>query len=142
MDYRLPAPISFDHFDLTVLNDGRHSVPRRLRIEADGKVATKVELPAIADQSTPNGHTTVHVRFPRVTGRHLRFVVDDGADAVRDVTTIDYYTGKPVPMPIGIVELGVPGLRARAAIGPSGPTLPFRHPHRRRPRRADRGAKA
>ena len=43
------------------------------------------------------------------------------ADAVRDVTTIDYYTGKPVTMPIGIVDLGVPGLRVPAPSGQLDP---------------------
>jgi arabinofuranan 3-O-arabinosyltransferase len=117
MDYQMAAPISFDHMDLTVLNDGRHSVPRRLRIEADGKLAAQVTVPAVADQAKPNGRRTVRARFPRVTGKQVRFVVDDGPDAVRDVTTIDYYTGNRIVMPIGIVDLGVPGLRERAPSG-------------------------
>ena len=69
MHFRLAKPISFDHMDMTVLNDGRHSVPQRIRIEADGKVAARVHLPRVHDQRTPNGRTTVHVRFPKVTGR-------------------------------------------------------------------------
>jgi len=117
VDYQMAAPISFDHMDLTVLNDGRHSVPRRLRIEADGKVAARVTIPAVTDQAKPNGRTTLRARFPQVTGKQLRFVVDDGPDAVRDVTTIDYYTGNRIAMPIGIVDLGVPGLRQRAPSG-------------------------
>ncbi len=111
MHYQLPRPISFDRMDLTVLNDGRHSVPRRIRIEADGKVVAGIDIPTIRDQRTPNGSATVHLRFGRVKGKDLKFVVDKPIPSVRDVTTTDWFTGKQIVMPMGVVELGVPGLR-------------------------------
>jgi arabinofuranan 3-O-arabinosyltransferase len=113
VDYRTAAPVTFDHLNLTVLNDGRHSVPQRLRLEVDGKLVQSIDLPSIADQPTPNGTHTFAVPLKAAyTGTHLRLSVDDQPTAVRDVDTIDWYSDKPVSMPIGLVDLGIPGLQA------------------------------
>ena len=114
MDYRFAKPLSFDHFDLTVLDDGRHSVPQRLRIEADGTPVQAVDLPAIGDQTTPNAAHTFHVVLPKtITAKHrLTVAVDNPIPSVRDVDTLDWFTQAPVVMPIGVVELGIPGLHA------------------------------
>ncbi|HEY4377198.1 MAG TPA: hypothetical protein VGM93_08565, partial [Acidimicrobiales bacterium] len=121
MDYQLAKPISFDHMNLSVLNDGRHSVPQRIRIEADGKVAAVVDLPVIGDQSTPNGSHTFALRFPKVTGKHIRVSIDSPPDSLRPVTTTDYYTDKSIIMPVGIVDLGIPGLHAAQPTGKLDP---------------------
>jgi len=113
LDYRLASPITFDHMALTVLADGRHSVPQRIRLEVDGKVTDGIDLPAIPDQKTPNARHTFDLKLSRpVTGSKISVVVDDTPTAVRDVTTRDYYSDKDVVMPIGFVELGIPGLQA------------------------------
>ena len=53
VDYDLPAPVTFDHMDLAVVADGRHSVPTRIRLEVDGEVRD-LTLPPIADQAGEN----------------------------------------------------------------------------------------
>jgi len=107
VDVAAPAPVSLDHLSLTVLADGRHSVPTRLRIEADGQEPRLVDVPGIGDAESPNATATVGVALgsPLTTGR-FRVVID----AVRPVTTINWYTGKPETMPVGIAELGAPGV--------------------------------
>ncbi len=44
-----PTPITLDHLDLSVIADGRHSVPTAVRVTVDGSVR-EVTLPVIADQ--------------------------------------------------------------------------------------------
>jgi arabinofuranan 3-O-arabinosyltransferase len=113
LDVTSAEPVTFDHLSLTVLNDGRHSVPQALRLEVDGKVVQRIELPAIGDQPTPNARHTFPVRFDRsYTGHHIVLVVEDDIPAVRDVNTLDWFTDDPIVMPMGIVEVGIPGLRA------------------------------
>jgi arabinofuranan 3-O-arabinosyltransferase len=113
LDVTAAKPVTFDHLNLTVLNDGRHSVPQALRLEVDGKVVQRIELPPIGDQPTPNARHTFPVRFDRsYTGRHIVLVVEDDIPAVRDVNTLDWFTDDPIVMPMGIVELGIPGLHA------------------------------
>ncbi|MCU1452356.1 MAG: hypothetical protein JWN46_502 [Acidimicrobiales bacterium] len=112
--YVLAKPLSFDHMDLTVLNDGRHSVPQRIRIEVDGRVTAAVDLPAIGDQATPGAHHTFALTLPKLTGRTISVIVDNTPHAVREVTTLDYYTHQPVAMPVGLVDLGIPGLHVPA----------------------------
>ena len=119
VDFVTAKPVTVDTFELTVLNDGRHSVPQRLSVAVgDGQGPDQVEvvaLPPIADQPTPNGSQTVSVRLKRpLTGTHLRVSVPDEPTAVRDVLTLDWFTGQPVTMPIGLVDLGISGLAAPA----------------------------
>ncbi len=121
LDFQAARPFAFDHFDLTVLNDGRHSVPRRIRLEVDGRYDPDLvfTLPDVPDQPEPNSHHTFRVDVPRtVSGQRLRLVVeespDDPAASVRDVTTIDWYSGDEIVMPVGIVELDIDGLEVPA----------------------------
>jgi arabinofuranan 3-O-arabinosyltransferase len=116
VDYVAADPVTVDQLELTLLNDGRHSVPRSLEVavgEGDDLAAQTVDLPEIEDQATENGAVTVSVRLPRaVSGRHIRITVPEGDGAVRDVETLDWFTGRPLIMPIGLVELGIEGLTA------------------------------
>ena len=111
--YEVAEPITFSSLDLTVLNDGRHSVPRKLRLVVDDEVVQTITLPEIGDQSEQNARHTFPVELDRpVTGTKITLEVDDADDAVRNVETLDWFTDKPLIMPIGIVELGIDGLEA------------------------------
>ncbi|MEJ7584542.1 MAG: hypothetical protein WKF43_10765 [Acidimicrobiales bacterium] len=105
--YRLDQPITFDRMDLSILNDGRHSVPTRIRIDADGRAAAGVDIPDVADQKVKDGTTTVPLRFPAVTGREITIAIEE----IREVVTNDWLSEEPVIMPVGLAELGIPGLR-------------------------------
>jgi arabinofuranan 3-O-arabinosyltransferase len=106
--YQLAHPVTFDHMDLRLVTDGRHSVPTRVRIIADGKVAATVDVPHLRDKAAKDATSVVPLDFPRVTGKDIRFAFD----RVRTVRTIDWVSKAPIQAPIGVAELGVPGLRA------------------------------
>jgi len=106
-----PAPVTFDHLDLRLVADGRHSVPTQLRLEAGGQSRT-VDLPSVPDSGTPNSTTPMTVRFPALVGNKIRVTIA----AVREVKTIDYYSSSPIVMPAAIAELGIPGVQRPAAI--------------------------
>jgi hypothetical protein len=113
LDVTLPRPTSFDHLDLQVVADGRHSVPTKLTILADGKPAATVEVPAVTDRSARNATVSVPLHFPTVTGTDIRIRID----AQRDVRTQDWYSGGPIPMPVAIAEVGIPGVSQPAPAG-------------------------
>jgi hypothetical protein len=100
-----PAPVTVDHLDLSVIADGRHSVPTHLRVTVDGKTR-EVALPAISDHPAENATTTVHVAFPALRGRTVRVTID----SVRAEQTRLYATRNTRVEPVGISELGIPGL--------------------------------
>jgi hypothetical protein len=117
IDLNPGRPVTFNHMDLQVVADGRHSVPTHLRVEADGQPAASVPIPPIADRPGAHGLgavTSVPIDLPQpVTGTNVRFVFD----GVREVTTIDWFSNAPLRMPIGIAELGVPELSAAVPSG-------------------------
>ncbi len=117
LDLNAGRQVSFDHLDLQVVADGRHSVPTHLTIDADGKEAASVTIPPIADRSGAQGAaavTTVPIDLPaQVTGTDIRFAFD----SVRQVITTDWFSNQPVQMPIAIAELGVPALTTSVPTG-------------------------
>ena len=105
VQYTTTTPITFDSLDLAVIADGRHSVPTALTVSAGGD-SERVELPAIRD-----GAAGTVVRVPvtlttPLTGSVIRVTVD----AARTERTTDYTTQARVALPLGIAELGIPGL--------------------------------
>jgi hypothetical protein len=102
-------PVTFDHLDLQVVADGRHSVPTRLRLDADGQTRT-VDVPAVGDQPAENATTPVTVSFDPLTASHVRVTVE----AVREVTTREYYSNSPIVTPVALAELGIPGVQRPA----------------------------
>jgi arabinofuranan 3-O-arabinosyltransferase len=108
-------PVTFDHLDLQVVADGRHSVPTRLRIDADGQTRT-VDLPSVGDQSAENATTPVTVSFDPLTAQNVRVTID----AVREVKTREYYSNSPIVTPVALAELGIPGVQ-RPALAQSLP---------------------
>jgi hypothetical protein len=106
-------PVTFDHLSLAVRADGRHSVPTRLRLIADGGTPVDVAVPLITDAAQPDAVATVDVPVGRsVTARRsLRVEVVE----VRSVQTKDFFSEAPIEMPVAIAELGVPGLRVSTA---------------------------
>ena len=91
------GPVTFDRLDPSVVDDGRRSVPTRLRIEADGAVAETVDL--------TRGGEPVVLSQP-VTATSFRFVVE----AMEERTTIDWHSSAAVVVPPAIAELGIPSL--------------------------------
>ena len=107
LQYRLRAPVTFDHLDLQIVADGQHSVPTELTVTADGQSAA-VALPPLANSRSPGSVVDVPVSFPALTGQNIRVTVD----AVAAEDTLDYYSQTPITMPIGIARIGIPGVSA------------------------------
>src|SRR5262249_10827485 len=105
-EIQAPGPVTFDHLDLQIVADGRHSVPTRLRIDGDGQSRT-VELPPVQDLGAENATVSVPVQFEPVTANMVRVTIE----AVREVTTTEYYSNTPIVTPAAIAELGIPGVQ-------------------------------
>jgi len=114
LDFTNATPLTFDHLDMAIVNDRRHSLPTQLKVTVDGVDQFTVDLPAIEPQDAVDGTAQVHVPLPHaVTGTDVRFTIT-GADEHR---TDEWYSGKDVVLPISIAEMGVPGLH----LAPAGP---------------------
>lgn len=95
--YALPAPLTVEHLDLVVLDDGRHSRPTEITVSADG--GPPVSAPV------PTGGGRVALPVP-VMGSSITITIT----AIEPVEVIDYYSEIPVATPVAIVEWGIPGL--------------------------------
>ncbi len=107
LQYHFVRPLSFDHLDLQIVADGRHSVPTQLTVTADSGQAT-VTLPPLADSTVAGSVVDVPISFPGLRGRSVRITVDK----VRIVDTLDYYSQTPIALPVGIASVGFPGVSA------------------------------
>jgi hypothetical protein len=106
LEYDLSAPVSFDHLDLQVVADHRHSVPTSITISTENGTRS-VDLPSITDRSTPGGTVSVPVSFPVISGSHIRVTIT----GVRLEESTNYYSPTPIALPLGIAEVGIPGVR-------------------------------
>ncbi|HZQ58079.1 MAG TPA: alpha-(1-_3)-arabinofuranosyltransferase family protein [Acidimicrobiales bacterium] len=106
IEVRSPQPVTVDHLDMTVVADGRHSVPTAVQFNVDGKPGEVLHLPPITDRTAPNATVTVRLPVQRVTGSDFRFTVLNE----RAVQTINYFSKVGQDLPIGIAELGIPGV--------------------------------
>ena len=100
---------------MQVIADGRHSVPTAMTITS-GTQVRNVTLPPIADSTVPGAVTTVPVTFPALTGSH--FVVT--FTGIRPEYAANYYSAGPLALPLGIAEIGLPGVQSN----PTPATLP------------------
>lgn len=111
----LPRPVTFATMDLQIVADGMHSVPTAITVSAlsasGATLASRhVTLPTIADGRRQGDTVSVPVSFPALTASHIKVTID----SVRDEHTRDYYSGQPIALPVGIAELGIPGVQASA----------------------------
>ncbi len=106
LDVGVPAPITVDHLDLQVVADGLHSVPTQIAVSNGAGERRVVDVPAVVDGTAPNRVVAAPVRFPALTGTQFRVTVLK----VRTVTTHEWYCECDLTTPVGIAELGMPGV--------------------------------
>ena len=95
---------TFKNITITYLADGNHSVPRKVTLFADGIPLSSVSTPGKISEK-PAGHKTISFNNEpfEATSISINF------DAVAPRTTMDWYSGLPQIMPLGILEIsGVP----------------------------------
>jgi arabinofuranan 3-O-arabinosyltransferase len=106
----LSRPTSLDRLTLRLVDDGRHSIPRVLRITSNTGAHARVVLPLLprATLATPQGRAVVvPVRFSPLAGSTLTFTFTK----VRTVSTLDHVSGLPIALPVGVAEVTLPGVR-------------------------------
>jgi hypothetical protein len=108
-------PVTFSTMNLQVVADGRHSLPTRIELQVDGAVR-EIALPPITNGTTENATQTIPLQFPAMTGRRVRVTIT-GVQVQRATRES---TGDTVTAPIGLAELGIPGLR----VGHAPATVP------------------
>lgn len=106
-----PAPVTTSSATMSLVADGRHSVPTRIGLIVDGRQVGSVAVPPVSDTTQRGGTRQVTLNFPAVTGSTWRFAVEDA----RTVRSLDPISRQPLAMPIGIAEIGLPGLPTGAA---------------------------
>ena len=101
----LPKPVTFDHLNLQIVDDGRHSVPTQLTVATENG-STKVRIPPLRAGTKPGSTVSVPVSFPALHGQHLQFTVS----GVHLRFTRSYSSRQFIALPVGIAELGIPGV--------------------------------
>ena len=95
---------TFENITITYLADGNHSVPRKITLFADGIPLSSVSTPGKITEE-PNGHETISFNNEPFDATRISINFDEAANR----TTMDWYSGLPQIMPLGILEIsGVP----------------------------------
>ncbi len=105
LQYRFRHAVTVRDLTLTISSDREHSRPTSLLVSAGGVTRT-VPVPPIPVTSTPGSVRTVQVSFPAVTGDSLRVTFAKIAER----KTLSYETSLETELPIGIAEVGIPGV--------------------------------
>ena len=111
MEVDLPHTISFDHLDLHLVEDGRHSVPTRLRINSDNGTARVIDLTTLPHTSGPDGTVSLPAHFAAISGDKFTFTIVDIKPKIIKTPQMPF----GLLMPSAIAELGIPGVQ-RAAL--------------------------
>jgi len=107
VEYQLSRPVTFDHLDLQVVADGRHSIPTSLTVSTPSGTRVVTLPPIAAGAGRPQGSVTaVPVTFPALTGADVRVTVD----SVRAHTFLDYLSNSTNTDPVALAEVGIPGV--------------------------------
>jgi arabinofuranan 3-O-arabinosyltransferase len=103
---------TLDRLALQLVADDRHSIPKSIEITSDDGATRTVELPSMAADVGGNGVARADIRFAPLRG--TRFTIR--FPSVRQVKR------SLLVMPIGVAELGIPGVRrgAPASVLPQG----------------------
>ena len=108
-----PSTVTIDQLALQVVADGEHSVPTHVTIETNAGRRT-IRLPAVRDVRRAGHVASVPVRFEALTGRRFRITFDE----VRAVKRTDWFSKKPIAMPVAVAELGLPGFGGKRSTHP------------------------
>ncbi len=116
IDISSPTVLTTTSSAISVLDDGRHSVPTAIHFEVDGTPSASIPLNTVGTKSA--SVTTYSYPSQTLTGSHIRLVVD----TIREVTSPDWLDKRQAQLPIAITELQAPGIQG--AIGrPNSPTF-------------------
>ncbi len=97
--------VTVDHLDLSVIADGRHSVPTKLRLDVDGQTRDLTVAP-VADRRAPDATVAVPLHFAALTGHKIRITIE----GVREERTKLFGTAQTRVEPVGIAGFGLAGV--------------------------------
>ncbi len=105
------TPVTVDRLDLTFVDDGRHSVPTVVHLEADGVTVRTLTVGPVTDTSRDGDRKTVSTTFDPFTAQRVRLVID----AVQAVSVTDGAEALPVVLPVSLSEVVLDGVPVPAA---------------------------
>lgn len=119
VSYDLSQPVTFDHLDLAVVADGKHSIPTRVTVSTPSG-SESVALPHIdPGAGRPQGSVTpVALHFPALSGSSIKLTID----AVDPHNFLDYLSEHTNTDPVGLAEIQIPGVDTLT----TPPTIPTR----------------
>ena len=116
VQYTYPQPVTIDGLDMSLLADGKHSVPTRITVSADGAPSATVDLPTVdLGDGRPSGSTTeVRADTGTMTGTTFRVAFDQ----VDEAASKDWFGSTRTVLPVGVAEVGLPTVVGPASSSP------------------------
>jgi len=102
IEVRSTEPEVYDTLRLTVVADGRHSLPARVRIDVDGQ-SIELDVPEVREATAEMATADVELSFAALRGRRFRVTF---VEIVPRVGT-SYYDANARTLPIGIADTSI-----------------------------------
>ncbi len=116
LTFTYPGPVTIDGLEMTVFNDGKHSVPTQVTVGVDGVEGAPVDLQAVAIGTGKPRGTTSALEVP--TGKLSGTTFSVTINAVNEVASKDWFAASRIVLPVGIAELGLPAVELPPASTP------------------------
>lgn len=102
----LSSPLTFDHLDLSFVNDARFSTPKSVMIESNDGDPINLEISKLEKPGAPGNLETVRLDLQRkITSAWVRVTIT----ATFPAETLEYFSESDVEKPVAIAEVGIPG---------------------------------
>lgn len=106
LEFTYAQPVTVDDLTMSVIADGKHSIPTAVTVSVDGGPGQQYQLPAgdLGDGADRGTTRTLTVPTGELTGTTFRITVD----AVQEAASKDWFGGQRTVLPVGIAEVGLP----------------------------------
>jgi len=106
LEFTYAQPVAVDGLELSVVADGRHSVPSVVSVAVDGAepVTHQLEGVTLGEGADRGTITTLTIPTGPLEARSFRITIDEAIES----GSLDWFGKQPIVRPVAIVDVGLP----------------------------------
>ena len=105
IEVTVPDEMTLDHLGISLVTDGRHTVPEELIITNESGESRTIAVAPLDDGTQLDAVSETTAEFEPLAGQVFTITIT----RTRDVVTPEWFGGGEISLPIGIAEIEIPG---------------------------------